>query len=96
MSISFVDDMIKLSVKKTKWTGLLARTRARKGDFRETGPRLNAAIHMHEPNSITVLRFHATHPEFSYLIQSGRHTNHNRKNAVNELGSANLKYANGV
>lgn len=30
VSISFLDDMIKLSVKKTKWTVLLARTRALK------------------------------------------------------------------
>ena len=36
--------------------------------------------------------YHATHPEFSNLIQSSWHTDHNRKNAVNELGSANLKY----
>lgn len=36
--------------------------------------------------------YHATHPEFSNLIQSTWHTDHNRKNAVNELGSANLKY----
>ena len=63
MSISFLDDMIKLSVKKTKWTRLLARTRARKvnGTFEK-----RVRGHMHEPN----FGYHATHPEFSGLIQS--------------------------
>lgn len=40
VSIIFLDDMIKLSVKKTKWTVLLARTRALKvkGTFEKRAP----------------------------------------------------------